>query len=162
MDDPLAHREAKSAAQLRFDRFQALRLALWALRAGPALILLGVIAVVALVTPLFLTSQNIGNVLAQTAVIAILALGQLLVILTRGVDLSVGSTLALATVVGAVVFEHSTNGPLVIAAIVGTGIAVGTINGLVFVVGRVPHPFIVTLATLSVARGMQERGTQSW
>ena len=158
MDDPLAHRGAESGARpagrLRFDRFRALQLALWGLRAGPALILVGVIAVVALVTPLFLTSQNIGNVLAQTAVIAILALGQLLVILTRGVDLSVGSTLALATVVGAVVFEQAANGPLVIAAIVGTGIAVGTINGLVFVVGRVPHPFIVTLATLSVARGL--------
>jgi ribose transport system permease protein len=141
-------------ATLGFDRFRALRLALWTLRAGPALILGLVVVVVALSTPLFLTSQNIGNVLAQSAVIAILALGQLLVILTRGIDLSVGSTLALSTVVGAVVFEHATSGPLVIAVIVGTGVAVGTLNGLIFVVGRVPHPFIVTLATLSVARGL--------
>ena len=68
-----------------------------------------VIVVVALTTPLFLTSRNIGNVFAQTAVIAVLALGQLLVILTRGIDLSVGSTLALSGVVGAVVFEHTSS-----------------------------------------------------
>src|SRR5689334_4406539 len=108
MDDPLgveADTVGGGGAALRFDRFRALRLALWALRAGPALILGLVVVAVALSTPLFLTSQNIGNVLAQSAVIAILALGQLLVILTRGIDLSVGSTLALATVVGAVVFE---------------------------------------------------------
>jgi ribose transport system permease protein len=157
MDDPLgvdADTVGGGGAALRFDRFRALRLALWALRAGPALILGLVVVAVALSTPLFLTSQNIGNVLAQSAVIAILALGQLLVILTRGIDLSVGSTLALSTVVGAVVFEHATSGPLVIAVIVGTGVAVGTLNGLIFVVGRVPHPFIVTLATLSVARGL--------
>ena len=111
-----------------------------------------VVAVASTLTA-FLTTSNVDAIHAS-AVIAILALGQLLVILTRGVDLSVGSTLALSTVVGAVVFEHVTNGPLVIAVIVGTGVAVGTINGLVFVLGRVPHPFIVTLATLSVARGL--------
>ena len=162
MDDPVARvglqpdGEPGQAARrtVRLDRFRALHVALWGLRAGPALILAALVVAVSVTTPLFLTSQNIGNVLAQTAVIAILALGQLLVILTRGIDLSVGSTLALSTVIGAVVFEHVTSGPVVIAAIVGTGIAVGTINGLVFVFGRVPHPFIVTLATLSVARGL--------
>ena len=43
---------------------------------------------------------------------------------------------------------------LVVAAILGTGLAVGAVNGLVFVYGRVPHPFIVTLATLSIVRGI--------
>ena len=58
------------------------------------------IAIVA-TTAFFLTSRNIGNVFSQTAVIAVLALGQLLVIVTRGIDLSVGSTVALSSVVGA-------------------------------------------------------------
>ena len=83
-----------------------------------------------------------------------LAIGQLLVILTRGIDLSVGSTLALATVIGALVFQDGHGGPLVIGAMLATGLAVGTVNGVVFVYGRVPHPFIVTLATLSIARGL--------
>ena len=86
--------------------------------------------------------------------IAVVALGQLLVIVTRGIDLSVGSTIALSGVVGAIVFEHTSSSVLVIAAILGTGIAVGAVNGLVYVYGRVPHPFIVTLATLSIVRGL--------
>jgi ribose transport system permease protein len=132
----------------------ALTVALWTLRAGPAIMLALVVLVATLSTPLFLTTRNLGNVLDASAVIAVLGIGQLLVILTRGIDLSVGSTLALATVVGALVFEHSHGGALVISVMLATGVAVGLVNGIVFVYGRVPHPFIVTLATLSIVRGL--------
>ena len=71
------------------------------IRLGPVLMLLGLVVAMTLLSPVFLTTGNAGNVLAQTAAIAVLAIGQLLVILTRGIDLSVGSTLALASVVGA-------------------------------------------------------------
>jgi ribose transport system permease protein len=133
---------------------RGLTVALWALRGGPALMLGAVVLAATLSTPLFMTTQNIGNVLDASATIAVLGIGQLLVILTRGIDLSVGSTLALSSVVGAIVFEHHHGGALVIAAMLATGCAVGVINGVVFVYGRVPHPFIVTLATLSVMRGL--------
>jgi ribose transport system permease protein len=145
---------AGRAGLLRVDRYRLLQGALLSLRAGPALILLLLIVVVSLTTPIFLTSRNIGNVFSQTSVIAVVALGQLLVIVTRGIDLSVGSTIALSGVTGAVVFEHTHSSIVVIAAILGTGVAVGLINGLVYVYGRVPHPFIVTLATLSIVRGI--------
>jgi ribose transport system permease protein len=102
----------------------------------------------------FTDARNIGNVLSQTAVLSVLALGQLLVIVTRGIDLSVGSTLALSSVVGAIVFSHGGSSALVILAILGTGVAVGLSNGLVFVLGRIPHAFIVTLASLGIARGI--------
>ena len=102
-----------------------LRAGLLALRAGPALILLVLIVVVALTTPVFLTSRNIGNVFSQTSVIAVLALGQLLVIVTRGIDLSVGATVALSGVVGALVFGQTDSSLIVILAILGTGVAVG-------------------------------------
>jgi ribose transport system permease protein len=81
-------------------------------------------------------------------------MGQLLVIVTRGIDLSVGSTLALSTVVGALVFTQIDSTAVVVAAILLTGLAVGTVNGVGYVVGRLPHPFIMTLATLSIARGL--------
>jgi ribose transport system permease protein len=136
------------------DQYRLLQGALFSLRAGPALILLLLIVVVSLTTPIFFTSRNIGNVFSQTSVIAVVALGQLLVIVTRGIDLSVGSTIALSGVTGAVVFQHTQSSVLVIAAILGTGVAVGLVNGLVYVYGRVPHPFIVTLATLSIVRGI--------
>jgi ribose transport system permease protein len=116
--------------------------------------LVAVVIVVATLSPVFLSTRNLGNVLAQTAVIAVLALAQLMVIVTRGIDLSVGSTLALAAVVGALVFGVVPSGPLVIVAMLLSGMAVGAVNGMVYVWGRIPHPFIVTLATLSVARGL--------
>ncbi len=116
--------------------------------------LAAVVLAAALSTPLFLTTTNIGNVLDASATIAVLGIGQLLVIITRGIDLSVGSTLALATVVGAIAFEHHQGGAVVIAAMLATGVAVGVINGTAFVYGRIPHPFIVTVATLSIIRGL--------
>jgi ribose transport system permease protein len=145
---------AGRAGILRVDQYRLLQGAHFSLRAGPALILLLLIVVVSLTTPIFFTSRNIGNVFSQTSVIAVVALGQLLVIVTRGIDLSVGSTIALSGVTGAVVFQHTQSSVLVIAAILGTGVAVGLVNGLVYVYGRVPHPFIVTLATLSIVRGI--------
>jgi ribose transport system permease protein len=131
-----------------------LTVVLWTLRAGPAIMLALVVLGATLATPLFMTTRNLGNLLDASAVIAVLGIGQLLVIITRGIDLSVGSTIALATVLGAIVFEHHHGGALVIAAMLATGVAVGLINGIVFVYGRVPHPFIVTLATLSIVRGL--------
>jgi ribose transport system permease protein len=149
IDQPAARTEAQP------DRtYRLLQGALVTLRAGPALILLLLIVVVSLTTPIFFTSRNLGNVLSQTAVIAVLALGQLLVIVSRGIDLSVGSTVALSGVVGAIVYQHEHSAAVVILAILGTGLAVGLCNGIVLVLGRVPHPFIVTLASLSIVRGL--------
>jgi ribose transport system permease protein len=149
---PLEQRESRSAAV--DPRYGLLQAALFALRAGPLLILLILIAVVAATTPVFRTSENVGNVLSQTSVISILALGQLLVIVTRGIDLSVGSTIALSSVVGALLYRDGHSTGIVIVAILATGMGVGLFNGLVYVCGRVPHPFIVTLATLSGVRGL--------
>ena len=109
--------------------------------------------VISLLTPNFLKPGNLSNIAAQTAVIAIVAVGQHLVILTRGIDLSVGANLALATVVGGLVFRGQFR-PLVMLAMVLAGAAVGAVNGIVYVFGRLPHPFIITLATLSICRGL--------
>ena len=136
------------------DQYRALRAGLLVIRLGPVLMLLVLIAVLSLLSPVFLTTRNAGNVLSQTAVIALLAMGQLLVILTRGIDLSVGSVLALSAVVGALVFQAVPSGPIVLLAILATGLAVGLVNGIVYVKGHLPHPFIITLATLSIARGL--------
>lgn len=134
--------------------YRILRITLAVIRLGPVLILVGLVVAMTLASPVFFTTGNIGNVLSQTAAIAVLAVGQLFVILTRGVDLSVGSTLALASVTGAIVFEHGGGGAVVIVVMLGVGAAVGFVNGGVYVWGRLPHPFIITLATLSIARGL--------
>jgi ribose transport system permease protein len=140
---------APDAARVRF-----VGAMLWLLRLGPFLILVLMIAVLAGMSPVFFTPGNLGNVLTQSAAIAILAMGQLLVILTRGIDLSVGSTLALAAVVGALVYAETNSGFTTILAMIFTGALVGAVNGFGYVYGRLPHPFIITLATLSIARGL--------
>jgi ribose transport system permease protein len=91
---------------------------------------------------------------AQMAVIATVAIGQHLVILTRGIDLSVGANLALATVIGSLVFRQVDSAALVMAAMALSGALVGAVNGIAYVYGRLPHPFIITLATLSICRGL--------
>jgi ribose transport system permease protein len=122
--------------------------------AGPVLMLVVLVVGLTILEPVFLTTRNIGNVLAQTAVISVLAMGQLLVIVTRGVDLSVGAMVALSSVVGALAFGSLDAGLAIVVVMVATGLTVGLINGVVYVWGRMPHPFIVTLASLSVARGL--------
>lgn len=124
------------------------------LSAGPIVILVLLIGVLAVLSPPFLTPRNLYNILAQTAVISVVAMGQHLVILTRGIDLSVGSNLALATVVGALVWKATGSPELTVLAMMASGAAVGAINGGVYVFGRLPHPFIITLATLSIAKGL--------
>jgi ribose transport system permease protein len=135
-------------------RGRGLTLTLRALQAGPVVILVLLIALLAVVSDVFLTLENIGNVLNQSAVICILALGQLLVVVTRGIDLSVGSNLSLSTVVGALVWRDHHSAVLAIAAALVTGSLVGLVNGVLYVKGRLPHPFIPTLAMLTAASGL--------
>ncbi len=132
----------------------AVPLGLRVLNFGPLLVLILLIGLISLFTPNFLKPVNIGNIVAQTAVIAIVAMGQQLVILTRGIDLSVGANLALATVIGGLVFRQVNSAPLVILAMLLSGLAVGAVNGCVYVFGKLPHPFIITLATLGICRGL--------
>src|ERR1700693_5228576 len=104
-DTASVHDESGEAARSRLIKFS-----LASLRFGPGLILVILILTLGLCSQYFLTARNLGNVLAQTAAIAVLAMGQHLVILTRGIDLSVGSVLALSSVVGALVYRQVHSG----------------------------------------------------
>lgn len=151
--EDIATTEVAASADKRPDR-SPVSIGLRLLSLGPLLILVLLIAVFSLLAPRFLSPGNIGNIMAQTAVIAIVAMGQHLVILTRGIDLSVGANLALATVIGGLVFRVTDGAAPVMLAMVLSGAAVGAINGFVYVFGRLPHPFIITLAMLSICRGL--------
>ena len=134
---------------------RSIRTLLLALKGGP-LFILGLLVVVLWGTTeghVFMTFGNVGNVLEQSAGVCIIAIGQLLVILTRGIDLSIGSNISLCCVVCTVVYRDSQSAVLAIAATFAIGLLVGSINGLILVKGHLPHPFIATLATLSVAAG---------
>ena len=99
----------------------------------------------------FMQPRNLLNILAQNSITGTLAVGQTLVILSGGIDLSLGSITALASIVTLLLQDH---GP-VVARLggLGVGLGCGAINGLLVVVGRVP-PFIATLGMMQAALGM--------
>ena len=106
-----------------------------------------------LATDRFLTADNLTNVLRQASINGIISIGMMVVILTRGIDLSVGSVLALATVVGA---DLLLNEGLPFGAAIGVvllvGAAAGAVNGFFVAWLNIP-PFIATLAMMTFARG---------
>ncbi|MFG2787106.1 substrate-binding domain-containing protein [Streptomyces sp. NPDC048419] len=102
----------------------------------------------------FLTTDNLLNVGVQAAVTAVLAFGVTFVIVSAGIDLSVGSVAALsATVLAWSATSHGIPVVLAVVLSVVTGIAAGLVNGFLIAYGKLP-PFIATLAMLSVARGL--------
>jgi len=114
----------------------------------------------ALATDAFFTHSNLGNVLRQNAFTAILAAGMSLVILTGGIDLSVGSVVGLAGVLSADALLRTGSLPAGVAVGLLVGLAVGTVNGIAVTKLRVP-PFIVTLAMMLIVRGAAYKHTDA-
>jgi ribose transport system permease protein len=122
--------------------------------AGPLLIMLAVTSVVALSTERFLMPQNLINVWLQVSIVAIVAIGATIVILTAQIDLSSGSLVALTTVILAgLVKEMGIPVPLAIPLIILMGAALGLVNGFFSSYGRIPS-FIFTLGMLAIFRGL--------
>ncbi|MCP2339465.1 ABC transporter permease/substrate-binding protein [Actinomadura rupiterrae] len=112
------------------------------------------VVVLALMSGDFLTVTNLLNVGVQAAVTAILAFGVTFVIVTGGIDLSVGAVAALSAVVLAwTATDHGVPWPIALVLAILVGIAAGLVNGLLITYGQLP-PFIATLAMLGVARGL--------
>src|SRR5206468_1086050 len=130
---------------------------------GPASVLVASVIVFSLINPRFLNATNLSLLIQQAAVLATLAIGQTMIILTAGIDLSVGAAAILAQMVMAQTAAN--NGvPGVLAIILG--IAVGALTGFIngFLVTRIKlPPFIVTLGTLSIytAIGLRYSGGAS-
>ena len=123
-------------------------------RLGPVIALLGMCAILTALSDHFLTFDNLMNVFRQSAVNVLLALGQLLVIVTAGIDLSVGSVLGLSCVAAALMLKAGFAGWLSGLAAVALGLSLGTMNGVLLTRLRLPHPFIPTLGMMNVARGL--------
>ncbi len=102
----------------------------------------------------FFTVENLINIFRQSAVNALLGLGQLAVIITAGIDLSVGSILGFCCVLVALMLKAGVPGWLALPAALGAGAGLGLINGLLLTKLGLPHPFIPTLGMMNVARGL--------
>lgn len=121
---------------------------------GALLGLIVIFVVFSLASPYFFTGRNLLNIVDQITVLGILAIGGTAVIITGGIDLSVGSVLALSTMVLGYL-AHDGGQPMWIAMVVSVmvGAIAGALNGLAVTVAKLP-PFIATLAMMSIARGL--------
>ena len=117
----------------------------------PFFTLLALFIILSIASPNFLTSTNLSSVVRQTAVINIMALGMTVIIIAGGIDLSVGSILALAGLLGAMTMEKHGIGWGIAAGMLA-GVLCGFANGLMITSLRI-SPFIVTLGTMGIYRG---------
>ncbi|MGW8426240.1 ABC transporter permease [Peribacillus simplex] len=122
-------------------------------RLGMVIVLLMLCVVLSFTAPNFLESENILNVLKQVSIIAILAAGMTIVILTGGIDLSVGSTVALSGVISVMASSSGMNPFLSMSLGVAVGYLVGFINGFFIAKTKLPS-FIVTLGSMTYVRGL--------
>jgi len=116
-------------------------------------VLVAIIVIGSAVAPDFLSVRNANNVVAYSAIIAVLAIGEFFVILTGGIDLSVGSILAMSTVISALTLKTGMSAGLSVILTLGVCALAGFINGVLVVWLRIP-PFIATLAMLSLVKGL--------
>jgi len=111
--------------------------------------------VLSIASPYFLTFRNLMNVAQQSTIIALIAAGELLAILTGGIDLSVGSLLALSiSVTGVTTITMGINPVIGLILGLGIGTLAGMANGLLLTKLHLPHPFIATLGMMNIARGL--------
>lgn len=119
------------------------------------LIVIAMVGLVGLRAPVFVTPSSLVAVVTDTSILAMMALAQMTVILTRGIDLSVAANLALTGMIVALVARAAPGVPLpaIVALSAGIGLGLGLLNGVLVALLRIP-PIVVTLGTMAVYRGM--------
>lgn len=129
----------------------------WAIRIilkyGMLSTLLIICLIIGGLNPVFLSINNLSNILVQSSIIAIISVGMTFVIISGGIDLSVGSVVALSGMLAGYALSTGYPTPIAIVACLATGMICGLISGGLVALFRVP-PFIATLGIMSVARGL--------
>jgi rhamnose transport system permease protein len=144
--NPPANRSSFSTVLWTLARFR---------EAGITLFILILVVAVTIRNPAFLTADNFEDILLNISILAIVALGQTMVIITHGIDLSVSSTIGLVAMMVAFVVKQNQDISIVLVVLLGMalGAVLGSFNGLIITYGKVP-PIIATLGTLSIYRGL--------
>src|SRR5271170_1430866 len=152
-----------SAATSTLPKASGLSLGVFLFRLRALIALMVLILIFAILSPSFFTRENLIILVGQTAINAIMAIGMTFVILTGGIDLSVGSTVGLAAMTSGLLIDRGLaipplgvavffNVPMIIVLCLGLGLLVGAVNGILITRFNVA-PFIATLGTLYIARG---------
>jgi ribose/xylose/arabinose/galactoside ABC-type transport system permease subunit len=126
---------------------------------GIHLVLVALIAVTTILSPAFMTGNNISNMLLQAAPLGIVVIGQAMVILVRGLDLSVASVMATAAVVATSFSGQDSDALPVLLVAITIGVVTGLVNGLL-ITKRNVSPFLATLATMTLLQGLRFAYTQ--
>lgn len=119
---------------------------------GPLIGLIVLFAVIAMLNDRFISPSNLSNLLRQVSINALISFGMTFVILTGGIDLSVGSILALSSALLASMITSGMNPEMAVIVAAVIGLCLGAVNGIIIAYGKVA-PFIATLATMTVYRG---------
>ena len=122
---------------------------------GIVLALVIVVGATTIDNHLFLSATSVQQLLSGAAIVALLAIGETIVVVTRNVDLSIGSVLGISAYAVGVLYQHHPHVPLVLVFLLalGIGVACGIVNGAIVTVARVPS-LVVTLGTLYIIRGI--------
>ena len=120
---------------------------------GVAIALVLLVAVFSLANPNFATLSNLQNILIQSTILLLLALPMTLIIMTEGLDLSMGAVLTLASIALAMTVVATGSSTLALAAALAVGLGFGVLNGCLVALLDIP-PFIATLGTLGIAQGL--------
>jgi ribose/xylose/arabinose/galactoside ABC-type transport system permease subunit len=121
--------------------------------AGLIWVLIGLCVIATILSPAFLGQANITNVLRQVALYGIVSIGMTFVILTKGIDLSVGSVIGVCAVTTALLLGLGWPIPLVVLAVLAVGTIMGVVNGFGIATGQIPA-FIMTLGMMVMGRGL--------
>lgn len=122
---------------------------------GIMLSLIVLCVIISILSPRFLTVANLTNVLSQATVSAIISVGEFLAILTAGIDLSIGSILAISIMMLGIFGVNMQMNPIMaILLALAVGTLIGFFNGILLTKLRLPHPFISTMGTKMIARGL--------
>ncbi len=150
MDDHTLETSVHPAVPGLRERFSARE---WLERMLPLASVVALFVALSLLSPYFLTVQNLSSVARQIAVINIIALGMTLIIVSGGIDLSVGSVMAFAGICGTVLLQAGAPLPIGVIGAILAAAAWGLVNSLLITLLRV-SPFIATLGTMGAARGL--------
>jgi ribose transport system permease protein len=120
---------------------------------GSQIALVFLLVLLSIISPEFRTIRNILSLLRQSSVNGLIAFGMTVVILTGGIDLSVGSTLALTALLGAGMLKSGVPAPIAILVVLIVGLGLGVLNGVMVVKGKI-QPFIATLVSMTAYRGI--------
>lgn len=139
--------ETRALAPARLSRPAVIRVP------GVAIVLSTLCLALTVLAPGFASLGNLANVLSQSSVLLLLALPMTFVIMTEGIDLSVGAVLACGSLLCAFVVTTTGSIPLAVGTAVSVGVAFGLLNGVLVAFARIP-PFVATLGTLGIAQGV--------